>query len=312
MWCKQRSWPRATAALLFGIAVFSNGFGEAVTPVRADAPGLGILPAVNGTVRLRVARTTQTTSGPATVVSDVVLRRKALTTLTIDGVAGDPPGQLTVLSIAPDGTLQIPKADKAANADLALIDVIDGLNRATETLAATSGSDPRAGWNANVTLPDVRDAANPIVVPIEAASVSGRNFDFHGIGQLVVAPPQNRGSRSGGGRRGGFHGGFGGFGGGGRGFPGGGGPPGGGSGGGPPDGGSESGGGDPGGGDPAGGGPGGPGGPGGGRQGLSVALAIDGQVRQGEVRALNIVETRSISVNAQPFVNVSGWTIETK
>jgi len=275
-------------------------------PASADAPGLGILPAVNGAVRLRVARTTQTASGPATVVSEIVLRRKAQAALTIDGVAGDPPGQLTVLSIAPDGTLQIPKADKAANADLALIDVIDGLNRATETLAATSGSDPRAGWNANVTLPDVRDASNPIVVPIEAASVSGRNFDFHGIGQLVVAPPQNHGSRSGGGRRGGFRGGFGGFGGGGGGFPGGGGgPPGGG--GGPPGGGSDNGGGDPGGGDPAGGGPGG-----GGRQGLSVALAIDGQVRQGEVKALNIVETRSISVNAQPFVNVSGWTIETK
>ncbi len=47
-----------------------------------------------------------------------------------------------------------------------------------------------------------------------------------------------------------------------------------------------------------------------GRPGFAVAVSVDGRIRHGSVNKLAIVETRSISIDAVPYVNVSGWTLD--
>lgn len=286
---------------------------EATAPALADAPAPIVVPPVGSTAHYRVTRTAQEASGLKTAVSDVTLRRKSATTVTLDGVAGDPPSELTVLNVASDGSLQIPNNDTAASHDVVLVDVVGGLN---QLIALFAGEDtiPHDGWSATLPLADAR-GANSVVVPVSVASANGTDFQVQGTGEVTLQPPSGEGNRSRGGRRGGFRGG-GGFPGGGGGFPGGGGGgfPGGGQSRGA--GGGESGG-DPGGGDP--GGPdtaaGDPGGGGeaagaGGRQPPTIAVSIDGQVRHGAVAKLSIQETRSVTIGALPYTNVSGWTIE--
>jgi hypothetical protein len=208
-------------------------------------------------------------------------------TLTIEGAVGGPFSELTVLTVAPDGSIQIPKIDKVATQDASLLDVVEALNRSTELITGGNGA-RRDGWNASLTLPDVHGTGSPVVVPVVVANATGSDFDFHGVGQFMVQPPTQQ--NSGGPQRGGFrHGGF-------R----GGGFPGGNSGGGAQsagDSGEGAGGGRDAGSLPS-------------REELSIAVSVDGRVRHGTVSKILIVETRSISVEALPYTNVSSWTIE--
>jgi hypothetical protein len=272
-------------------------------PLTNGSPvALAVVPAIGSSAHYRLTRTLQGTPAPETIVSDVTLRRRTATALTLEGTIAGQPSDVTVLNLSPDGTLAIPKNDKTSSQNVALVEVVGALNAMSQVFASLLGP-PRDGWTASLALSDLRSANANVLVPIVVANANPTDFDLHGAGELLVQPPQsqNGGSR-GGGHHGGFHGGFGGggFPGGGGGYPGsGGGGPGGGS-----SGGDSAGSDGPPGGAPGGGFPGGPG-----RQ-LNVAVAVDGRVRHGALNKLSIFETRSITLDSMPFVNVSGWTLE--
>ncbi len=264
--------PYADCLAAFAVAVVA---ATAVAPAVAQAPApaiIAIVPPVGGTAHYRVTRTVQGNPDPQTSVSEVTLRRKTPATLTVDGSVGGRPIGLTVLELASDGSLQIPKNDKTASQDAQLNDLIAGLNRISLLLANESGG-TRDGWSASLLLPEIPGANVPVIVPVVIANSNAAGFDLHGAGEMLVQaqaqPPSGEGSQGGHGGHGGFHGGYGGGGGGG--------------------GGRE---------DP-------------GRQGFTVALSVNGDVRHGAIDKLSMMETRAITVNTLPYVNVSGWTIET-
>lgn len=247
-----------------------------------------VIPAVGVTLHLRITRTTQESTGRRAVVSDIILRRKSGSALTLDGLIAGHRLDLTVLTLGSDGLLQIPKSDKTASQDTALADVVSGLNHASEALGGPNGIS-NDGWSALITLNDVRAANASVVVPVGVSSVRPGDMDLHGVGQLLVSPgggatatasPAPGGS---GRRRGGFGGGF----------------PGGGGSGYPRGGGSREGGGERPSGDAT-----------GSRLPLSVAVNVDGRIRHGAVDEIAIVETRSITLDQYAYANVSGWTVD--
>jgi hypothetical protein len=246
-------------------------------PARADAVAPVVIPAVGRTVHYRVTRLAQGNSGPRSLTSDVALRRKSATTLTLKGIAGDPASEATVLNVSPDGSLQIPAANSAASGNAALTDVVNGLNRLVE-LFAGQRSIPRDGWSPILRLPDLHGANSSVAVPIAAVNASSAGFDLHGVGEFTVQPPATQGAAATPqrnlNRRRGYRGG-------GMSFPGAV--------------------------DPVGEGAAPAAAP---RQTVTVAVAVDGSVRQAAVRKVSILETRSITVDEIPYVSVSGWTIE--
>ena len=258
------------------VALFALAFGAAVAASPLPAAPSAV-PPVGRAARFRIARTTQDAAGRKTTVSEVILRRKAATTLTLEGVIGGRTADLTVLSVGRDGSLQIPKSDKAASQDAALVDVVNGLNRATELFAGENGA-PRDGWSATLALPETHGASVPVVVPVEVANANGGDFDLRGDGQYAPAQPAGNGGMRRGGRRGGLRGGFGG-------------PPGGGGGAAGED--QEQ-----------------PQGAEGPHLPFSVAVSVTGQVRHGALSKLSIAETRTVTVESLPFVNLSDWSIE--
>jgi uncharacterized membrane protein YgcG len=282
--------PRSCAA-----AALAAAFGATVLAGRAlaDAPRPAVIPATGETLHYRITRSVQGLSGPQTTIVDVTLRRKSPTTLAFERTFEDRPPDLIVLAVAPDGTLEIPKNDKVSSQERALVDTVAGLNGLNEVFEGESAALPREGWNATLRLPDARGASATLVVPISVSTTAAGDADVHGVGQLSVeAQPSNgegtasgESGRHGGHRRSGFPGG---------GFPGGGSP-----------GGAEQ---------PRGNGDEGQaaGGEyrGAGRQPLGIAVTVDGRIRHGAIAKLSILETRSISLEAEPYVNVSGWTIE--
>jgi hypothetical protein len=251
-------------------------------PAAAEAPAAGIFPAPGSALHYRITRVTQDVIGSKTVVSELNLRRKAPGTLTLDGTIGDRPLATTVLTVGADGYVQIPKADTAANQDSALGDAVAGLNRLQALFAGSAGGG-RDGWTANVVLPDPRLGGSTLVVPIAVSNPVADGFDLRGNGQLIVQAQggQFGGSPRTGGRRGGYRGGFPGGG-----YPGGGSQP-------QASDASEA-------------------RAGSGGQPLSVNVSVDGRVRRGTISRLTIVETRSITFQAQPYVNVGSWTFEAR
>ncbi len=251
----------ATVATLAAVAAGAAA-SPAPAPVALPATVPAVIPAPGHTEHYRITRTAQGNSGARTGVSDVTLRRTSATTLTLAGAFGDPPSKLTVLTVAPDGSLQIPAAAKAAGSDAALDDVVDGLNRLTQLFAGRSAA-PHDGWSAAVRVPGVRGASATVVVPIVVENATATGFELHGVGQSTVQAQRNDGSAPprGYGRPGAFRG-------------------------------------------PAPAPASSPSGP------LSLTVAVDGLVRHGAVSRISIVDTRSISLDALPYVNVSGWTIE--
>jgi hypothetical protein len=241
-----------------------------VVPAVAQAPAptvSAIVPPVGGVAHYRVTRTMQGNPEPQTTVCDVTLRHKTPTALTIDGsIAGRPIG-VTVLNLASDGSLQIPKNDKTASQDTGLNDLVAALNRMSVLLANESVG-TRDGWSASVFLPEIPGANAPAIVPLVIANANPAGFDFHGAGEVLVQSQAQGGGASQGGHggHGGFHGGYGGR-----------------------DSGTE----------------------GSGRQAFTIALSVNGDVRHGAIDKLSLIETRAITVEGLPYVNVSGWTIET-
>jgi uncharacterized membrane protein YgcG len=257
--------PYADRLAAFAIAVM---VATAVAPAVAQAPApaiIAIVPPVGGAAHYRVTRTVQGNPDSQTTVSEVTLRRKTSATLTVDGSIGGRPIGLTVLNLASDGSLQIPKNDKTASQDVQLNDLIAGLNRMSVLLANESGG-TRDGWSASLLLPEIPGANVPLIVPVVIANANAVGFDLHGAGELLVQAQASSGGDSQGGHsgHGGFHGGYGG--GGGREGP--------------------------------------------GRQAFTVALSVNGDVRHGAIDKLSMIETRAITVDTLPYVNVSGWTVE--
>jgi len=249
------------------------------SPAKADSPAPVVIPPVGRTVHYRVTRLAQGNAGPRSLSSDVALRRKTATTLTLRGIAGDPASEQTVLTVQPDGMLQIPVADSAAASNGALVDVVNGLNRLVEVFAGER-SIPRDGWSPILHLPDLHGANSSVAVPVAPANSSSAGFDLHGVGQFTVQPPASQSPAVASprtfNRRRGFRGG--------PAFPGAATTETAGEGA-PPVATATH---------PA----------------LTVAVAVDGSVRRAAVRKISILETRSVTVDDVPYVNVSGWTIE--
>jgi hypothetical protein len=259
------------------------------SPARADTPAPVVIPAVGRTVHYRVTRLAQGNAGPRSLSSDVTLRRKSATALTLKGIAGDPAAEQTVLTVQPGGLLQIPAADSAAAANGALVDVVNGLNRLVE-LFAGERSIPRDGWSPILHLPDLHGANSSVAVPVAAVNAGSTGFDLHGVGQFTVEAPAAQSPavtpQRAINRRRGYRGGpavSGAFPGAGGAFPGTGATLG------------TAGEGSP---------------PAAGHPSVTVAVAVDGSVRRAAVRRISILETRSVTVDDAPYVNVSGWTIE--
>lgn len=256
--------PQLLAA--FAAAIVS---ASTVVPAVAQAPApavSAIIPPVGGVAHYRLTRTMQGNPDPQTTVCDVTLRHKTPTALTIDGsIAGRPIG-VTVLNLASDGSLQIPKNDKTASQDAGLNDLVAGLNRMSVLLANESVG-TRDGWSASVFLPEIPGANAPAIVPIVIANANAAGFDFHGAGEVLVQAQAQGGGGSQGGRggHGGFHGGYGGS----------------------------------------------SGTEGSGRQAFTIALSVNGDVRHGAIDKLSLTETRAITVDTLPYVNVSAWILET-
>jgi len=257
------------------------------SPAGADTSAPVVIPAVGRTVHYRVTRLAQGNAGPRSLSSDVTLRRKSATTLALKGIAGDPATEQTVLTVQPDGMLQIPPADSAAAANGALVDVVNGLNRLVE-LFAGERSIPHDGWSPILHLPDLHGANSSVAVPVAAVNAGSGGFDLHGVGQFTVEAPasqspavspqrtfnRRRGYRGGPAASGAFPGAF----------------PGAGTSAGISGEGSA----------PA----------AASHPPLTVAVAVDGSVRRAAVHKISILETRSVTVDDVPYVNVSGWTIE--
>ena len=259
----------------YGLAAFALAVvtATAVVPAVAQAPAPGVIaivPPVGGAAHYRVTRTVQGSPDAQTTIYDVTLRHKTASALTLDGSIGGRPVGITVLMLASDGSLQIPKNDKTASQDVALNDLIAGLNRMSVLLANESVG-TRDGWSASVFLPEIPGANAPVIVPVVIANANAAGFDLHGAGEMLVQAqgPSGGGSQGGSGGHGGFHGGYGGRGGGG------------------------------------GGGTEGPG-----HQAFTIALSVNGDVRRGAIDKLSMIETRAITVDSLPYVNVSGWTLE--
>jgi len=252
--------------LSLALPVFALVLAAAATP----SPAPGGVPAVGGAVRYHIVRTTQDASGPKSTLSDVVLRRKAATTATLEGTIGGHPAGPTVLNVGRDGTLYIPKSDKVANQDVATVDVVGGLNRLNEIFAGQNGA-PRDGWPATLALPEMHGATASVPLQFSVANESGADYDFRADGEYAPAQPAQSETPQRG-RRGGIRGGFGGRS---EGEP-------------PSDGGFGS---------PV-------------HLPFGVVLSVDGQVRRGQLRSVTIAETRTVTVDSLPFTNVGSWRIE--
>jgi hypothetical protein len=259
---------RLCGAAILAFAVISANAAEA-----ADGGGSYLLPAVGASVHYRMTRTAQGNSGARTAVSNLTLHRKSASTVTLQGIFGQPASAATTLTLEPGSTLE---SASAPAAESALPDVLSGLNRASEFLAGKSGA-THDGWSTTVRLTDVRGANASVVVPVFLENVAGTSFEFHGVGQATVEPPVSPAAMSGAAAPGNY------------GirrrratFPG-------------ANPASE----------PA---PGSIAGPTSG-QAITVTLSVDGRVRKGSLSEITIVETRSVTIDSLPYVNVSGWTI---
>jgi hypothetical protein len=262
----------AAAALAMAVCVVTAAITERAASARADSRPPSVIPAIGATARFRIARTAQGNTGPRMAVSVVTLRRKTATTLTLEGLY-DRPSERSALKVGADGSLEV-SGDEKPKDDASLRDVMAGLNRLTGLFSGESRI-PHDGWSASFRLTDVAGANSPVMIPIEVENANAADFEIHGVGQVTVQAPSQQAEagppRPFGGR---FRppGAFGGA------LP------------------NAVGGAD--------------GTAASARQSVSVAVSVDGRIHHGTISKMSIVETRSITVDAQPYVNVSGWTFE--
>jgi hypothetical protein len=264
---------RRTALEATCLAVCVSAAGT--LPARAaEAAGAHVLPAAGAAMHYRITRTAQGNSGMRTAVSNVTLHRKSATSLTLQGVFGSPSSAATALTVTTGSQLQVPSDVPSDTADSALADVIAGLNAATELLAGKT-AEAHGSWSATASVAGTHGSSTTVTVPIAMENVSGGNFEFHGVGQtLVQSPAPSQMSAQFGTQTNpqqilGRHGGLRGRG-------------------------------------PV---PQQPTAVGAPQQSFTVVLSVDGRVRHGNLSDITIVETRSLTVDGLPYVNVSGWTI---
>lgn len=276
------------------LAVFVLVAGVSNAAAAATPPVLAVPQRVGDGMRYQISRTQQTADGPKTTTSDVTIQRKSPTTVALVRADAGHSADVIVLSIAADGSLQVPAADRTDAADPLVGDVVHVLNSATAVISGSTSAP--AGWTAMVSVTGEGRSTSSVVIPMLAVNSSGDDFDIHGVGQAAATPTQPSDEGRGYPRRGGVSGGVG--------FPaGGGGFPGGGGGGFP--GGSRG----PRGGESDDGRPASAGTPG---RAMTLSLHVDGHVHRGALVHLSIVETRSLTVGTMPFVNVSSWTIDAR
>jgi hypothetical protein len=257
---------------LWSLAALLAAVAPAAPPA-THGPMPALLPAAGQVVRYRFTRLAQGNAGPRSLTSVISLRRKSATVFTLTGVASAPSEQ-TELHLLPGGALQIAPGDASAAADGAVVDVVNGLNRLGEVFAGQSEL-PHDGWSPALRLPDARGAGS-VAIPLEVEHASASGFELHGAGETALAPPAAPPTTARAvPRRRGFRGGAG--------FPG-----------------SDS-----------------PLSPfptptpaGSSRAPVTVTVSLDGRVRNGAIEKLAIVETRSVTVDGLPYVNVGGWTFE--
>ena len=232
---------------------------------------------------------------PATVTFSVV--KRAGTTLVIERTAPNGAPNLSILTVAADGTLS-PADPKVSAADADLNDLLYVLNLAN---AATRDGDPTASgtWMGVIAAaPAPRATTAPLV--LVPSNIAGTSFDFSGTAASTVdtgAPARANNGRAGSVRGGGL-GGVGGA------FPGGGG---GGAGGFPSGGGRGGGRGGQRGADENTGdaGPDARGGP----TGIAQTLRVDGHVTGGRVTRVAITQLRTVMIAGAPYANTSSWTL---
>lgn len=226
---------------------------------------------VGESIHYRMTRTTQAADGTRAQSIDLTIVRKTPTTASLSQTIAPDHIDITVLVVAPDGSISIPQNDQADRADAQLRDILAGLNRAI-AIVRNAGSDPASGWNAAVTLSNGRGSDTSLTVPITVMKTGTNDWDMRGLAQSALGQSQESGNQSNPNRGGGFPGG-----GRGGGFPGNF-PRGGRSGGSPP---------------------------------MTVLVLINGHVHNGALSRLTITETRSVTVESMPFTNTNGWIIET-
>jgi len=261
-------------------------------PAAADTSLALVPPAPGVALHVRLVHTTQTAHGSDTTTNVFTLVRRSATIAVIERANPDGTPNLSVLTVAADGTLTLAEDPRGAAADADVKGFLDGLNLA---IAATHGSDAtgKAPWTALMPV----GAVGAAPVTFEAVATGVAELDFNGNGDTSAPPPGPAPSESPGpdasampGFPGGRHGGFGGglpggeFGGGGRnGFSGG-----------------QV-------------GPGGPGGPGGYRRGGAPAtpatVQVQGHATAGRVTRMAITITRSVTVANLPYFNTSSWVV---
>jgi hypothetical protein len=276
-------------------------------PALADAPST-LLPAPGARIRLRLATTAQTAHGPGATTTTFDLVRRSATTALLERQNSDGTPNDAVLTIAPNGTLALAEAGRAAQADADVAGLLYGLNLA---LALTGGIDPsgRTSWSATLALGPAAGSGNADL-SVAPTTTTANDFDFSGEAAVqataAAAAPQraSAGSEQGGpgGPAGGMPGaggvggpgGYGGHGGGGYGGSGGG--PGGYGGngvGGPGGGFSES--------QPRGRRPAGP--------PVTVDVKVDGHVAGGRVSRVTVTQTRTVTLGDVPYTNTSSWAL---
>jgi uncharacterized membrane protein YgcG len=266
--------------MLSGLYVACFLFAIAVGAIAPSVPPAVVFPQQTGnSVRYHVTRTTQAADGTRATTADVTIVRKTSTTAALSRTNANGRTDLTVLLIASDGSIQIPADDQVDRQDADLQEVLAGLNRAI-AVVRNAVNDPRSSWNATLPLTNTHGAETSLTVPMYVVRSSGPDWDIRGAAQLTIETAPQRSAQTGTGGGSGFPGG-----GRGNGFPGGS---------------------FPGGGDLRRGSR----GTSGGNSPATVYLRIEGRVHNGLLSRLSIVETRAITLDAMPFTNTSGWTIE--
>lgn len=253
------------------------------------ARGIALVPQdVGARGHYRVVRMTQSLNGPLTATLDFSLIRRNATTMVLErtGPGGAPND--AILAVAPDGTLTLNESGAAAAADADLTDVLTGLNLAIAAAREGDGvgHDP---WPATLLLGSSGAASAQLM--LAPTNLVGSSYDFSGGGQALAQaqPSPQQSSASGPTRRRGGYGGV--------------------------PGGSYGGGGFPGAGNGAGGGyPGGaarqrPPASGGSGAGMTAFFHVDGHANADRLARITITETRTVTIENQPFTNVGSWTI---
>jgi uncharacterized membrane protein YgcG len=256
------------------LSVLSMAYFLFAIAVAANAPVLAFPGQVGDSIRYHVTRTTQAADGTRAKTVDVTIVRKTSTTAALSRTNASGHTDVTVLLIASDGSIQIPADDQVDRQDTDLRDVLTGLNSAI-AIARNAVTDPRTGWNATLPLANTRGPDASLTVPISVFKASGNDWDLRGIAQSTIDSAPLRSTQGGPGGGSGFPGGSRGGG-----FPGGGGFPR-----------SNRGG-------------------AAGNSQISVLVRVEGRIHNGVLSRVSIVETRAVTVDATPFTNTSGWTIE--